>query len=130
MGRPEHPKDLSKHQCLFLREADETYGTWHFHQWSKNETIKAQGPLTCNDGEAVLNWTLEGRGIMVRSIWDAQQYITSGKLKPILTDWQLPNADIYTVFPTRSNLSAKTRAFVDFLHEEFKQHRGKSIQNW
>lgn len=130
MGAPEHPKDLSKHQCLFLRESDESYGTWHFHQGHKNETVKVHGPLTCNDGGAVLNWTLEGRGIMVRSVWDAQQYIVSGKLKAILTDWQLPNADIYTVFPTRNNLSAKTRAFVDFLDEEFKEHRGKSKQNW
>ena len=123
MGVPEHPKDLSKHQCLFLREANESYGTWHFHRGQKSEVIKVQGPLTCNDGGAVLNWAIEGRGIVVRSTWDAQQYITNGKLKPILTDWQLPNADIYIVFPSRDNLSAKTSIFVDFLLEEFKQHR-------
>ena len=130
MGEPEHPKDLSKHQCLFIREADESYGTWHFHQGQKIETIKVQGPLTSNDGGSVLNWALEGRGIMVRSIWDAQQYVKCGQLKVILPNWELPNADIYAIFPTRNNLSAKTRALVDFLLEEFSAHRSNKHNNW
>ena len=126
MGEPVHPKDLSKHRCLFIREADESYGTWHFNQGQKTETIKVQGPLTSNDGESVIRWAIEGRGIVVRSIWDAEQYVKSGQLKPILTDWDLPSADIYAIFPTRNNLSAKTRAFVDFILEEFKSRRSNS----
>lgn len=130
MGAPETPKDLSKHQCLFIREADESYGTWHFHQGQKAETIKVHGPLTSNDGESVIKWALEGRGIMVRSIWDAAQYLSSGQLMEILPDWDLPSADIYAVFPTRNNLSAKTRAFVDFLVDEFAIHRKASKICW
>jgi len=126
MGEPKSPKDLSKHQCLFIREADESYGTWHFRQGQKTGSVKVQGPLTSNDGESVIKWALDGRGIMVRSIWDAEQYIKSGQLKAILTDWELPSANIYAVFPTRNNLSAKTRAFVDFLLEEFKSYRDNS----
>jgi LysR family transcriptional regulator, transcriptional activator for dmlA len=123
MGKPESPKELSKHECLFIREADESYGTWHFQQGQKSETVKVRGPLTSNDGESVINWALQGRGIIVRSIWDAEQYIKDGKLEPILTGWDLPNADIFAVFPTRNNLSAKTRAFVDFLLEDFSRYR-------
>ena len=130
MGIPEQPKDLSKHECLFIREADESYGTWHFHRGLKAESVKIQGPLTSNDGESVIKWALEGRGIMVRSIWDAEQYIKNGKLKVILSDWELPSADIYAVFPTRNNLSAKTRAFVDFLLGEFTKHRGNIKMSW
>lgn len=130
MGEPENPKDLSKHQCLFIREADESYGTWHFHQGQKTETVKVQGPLTSNDGESVIKWALEGRGIMVRSIWDTEQYIKNSQLKVILSDWDLPGADIYAVFPTRNNLSAKTRAFVDFLLDEFASHRNNTKISW
>lgn len=130
MGEPENPKELSKHQCLFIREADESYGTWHFHQGKKTETVKVQGPLTSNDGESVMNWALEGKGIMVRSFWDAAQYIGTGQLQPILTHWDLPSADIYAVFPTRNNLSAKTRVFVDYLLSEFEIHRMGSKTSW
>jgi DNA-binding transcriptional LysR family regulator len=129
-GEPENPKELSKHQCLFIREADESYGTWHFHQGKKTEIVKVQGPLTSNDGESVMNWALEGKGIMVRSFWDAAQYIRAGQLKPILTNWDLPSADIYAVFPTRNNLSAKTRVFVDYLLNEFEIHRMGPKASW
>jgi len=122
MGKPETPKELSKHECLFIREADESYGTWHFQQGQKSETIKVRGPLTSNDGESVIKWALQGKGIIVRSIWDAEQYIKNGKLEPILRGWDLPNADIFAVFPTRNNLSAKTRVFVDFLLEYFSKY--------
>lgn len=130
MGEPENPNDLSKHQCLFTREADESYGTWHFHQGQKTETVKVRGPLTSNDGESVMKWALEGRGMMVRSIWDAAKYIKSNHLKIILPEWELPAADIYAVFPTRNNLSAKTRAFVDFLLNEFRSHRDNETISW
>lgn len=130
MGEPESPKDLSKHQCLFIREADESYGTWHFHQGQKSETVKVRGPLTSNDGESVMKWALEGRGIMVRSIWDVEKYIKSNHLEIILPEWRLPAANIYVVFPTRNNLSAKNRAFVDFLLNEFTSHRDNEKISW
>lgn len=130
MGEPENPKDLSKHQCLFIREADESYGTWHFHRGQKFETVKVRGPLTSNDGESVMKWALEGRGIMVRSIWDAAKYIKSNHLKIILTEWELPAANIYAMFPTRNNLPAKTRVFVDFLLTEFTSHRDTTEISW
>ncbi|GEM_PF-3049620 len=44
-------------------------------------------------------------------------------VQPPLTEWSLPGADIHAVFPTRSHLSAKTRALVDFLLEWFRPRR-------
>jgi DNA-binding transcriptional LysR family regulator len=41
----------------------------------------------------------------------------------VLPDWTLPPADIHLVFPTKARLSAKTRAFADFMHERFKDQR-------
>lgn len=49
--------------------------------------------------------------------------LRSGQLRRVLPDWSLPAADIYAVFPSRSHLSAKTRALVDFLLAAFEAHR-------
>ena len=59
----------------------------------------------------------------MRSEWDVAPLLRSGELQPVLKEWSLPNADIYIVFPTRSHLSAKTRALVDFLLQRFAAHR-------
>ena len=68
----------------------------------------------------------------MRSEWDAAPYLRSGRLRPVLPAWTLLPADIYLVFPTKANLSAKTRAFVEFMHERFSDHRqvGAKRANW
>jgi len=114
-GEPTTPRELARHACLFIRESEETYGSWHLEQGSRSESVKVRGPLAANDGESVLGWALDGHGILMRSLWEAAPMLRSGRLRPVLADWQLPPADIYAVFPTRAHLSAKTRALVDWL---------------
>ena len=70
-----------------------------------------------------MSWALDGHGILMRSEWDAAPYLRSGRLRSILETWTLPPADIHLVFPTKANLSAKTRVFVDFVLEQFKARR-------
>jgi LysR family transcriptional activator of dmlA len=129
-GEPATPRDLAQHACIFIREGDEIFGTWHLSNGARHETVKVRGPLSTNDGETALAWALEGHGILMRSLWDAAAYVRAGQLSVILPDWSLPGADIYAVFPTRSHLSAKTRALVDFLVDWFKAHNRAEGGGW
>lgn len=122
-GVPQSPRELARHRCLFIRESDETFGSWHLRQGNRLETVKVRGPLSCNDGETALGWALDGQGILARSEWELAPLLRAGRLQPLLADWALPAADIYIVFPTRSHLSAKTRALVDFLLAAFEPQR-------
>ena len=124
-GEPASPRELARHACLFIRESEETFGTWHLKSGTRSEAVKVRGPLAANDGECVLAWALDGHGILMRSMWEAAPMLRSGRLRPVLEDWSLPPADIYVVFPTRAHLSAKTRALVDFLLETFEDHRAE-----
>ncbi|MDR3399743.1 MAG: LysR family transcriptional regulator [Pandoraea sp.] len=114
-GEPTQPSDLVSHQCIVIRESDETYGTWHFRRDGRQETVKVRGMLSTNDGAAATTWALAGHGILIRSSWDVGAYLQSGALQMVLPDWSLPAADIKLVYPTKSHLSAKTRALADFL---------------
>lgn len=124
-GLPAAPRELAQHACIFIRESDETFGSWHLRQGARQETVKVRGPLSSNDGETALAWALDGHGILMRSQWEVAAPLREGRLLPVLADWALPPADIYLVFPTRSHLSAKTRALVDFLLERFAARRGE-----
>lgn len=129
-GIPLTPRDLQKHNCILLRESDEIYGSWQFSSGMKYETVKVRGSLSANDGECATAWALDGQGIVIRSEWDVAPYLRSGRLRAVLEEWQLPQADIYIVFPTKNHLSAKTRALVDFMLKAFESHRadrGKTI---
>ncbi|WP_150809982.1 LysR substrate-binding domain-containing protein [Pandoraea sputorum] len=119
-GEPAQPSDLAAHQCIVIRESDETYGTWHFRQADRQETVKVRGMLSTNDGAAATTWALDGHGMLIRSMWDIRPYLASGQLRTVMTDWMLPAADIKLVYPTKSHLSAKTRALADFLVRWFR----------
>jgi DNA-binding transcriptional LysR family regulator len=66
----------------------------------------------------------------MRSLWESAPMLRSGRLRTVLPEWSLPSADIYAVFPTRSHLSAKTRALVDFLMEAFEANRLDEEGGW
>ncbi|ANN72194.1 LysR family transcriptional regulator [Bordetella bronchialis] len=128
-GHPATPRELAQHACLFIQESDETFGTWHLQSGAHAETVKVRGPLASNDGECVVNWAVAGHGILMRSLWEIAPLLRSGRLLPVLPKWHAA-ADVYAVFPTRSHLSAKTRAAVDFLLDAFREHRLDRDGNW
>jgi len=129
-GEPASPRELAQHACLFIRESEETFGTWHLRAGARTETVKVRGPLASNDGQCVFQWALDGHGILMRSLWESAPMLRSGRLRTVLPEWNLPSADIYAVFPTRSHLSAKTRALVDFLMEAFEANRLDEEGGW
>ncbi len=114
-GRPISPNDLTTHNCLILRQDDSAYGLWRFNKGKVSQTIKVRGTMSSNDGEVVLNWCLDGHGILMRSEWDAAKFLKSGRLEAVLEDYELPSADIYAVYSQKQNLAAKIRAFLEFL---------------
>lgn len=125
-GIPRKPQDLQHHDCIVLRESNDTYGNWHLSNGSRTETVKVRGRLSTNDGESALAWSLDGRGIVTRSEWDAAHYVREGRLVVVLEGWQLPAANISAVYPTRKNLSARTRALVNALVDWFEPQRSQT----
>ncbi|MBV7485500.1 LysR family transcriptional regulator [Bordetella sp. BOR01] len=121
-GEPRTPGELQRHRCIVVRENDVAYGTWHLQAGQRVETVKVRGPLSSNDGQSALEWALAGHGIVMRSEWETAAYLRSGRLRPVLPDWNTPPADIHALYPERLNLPAKTVAFVDFLVQRFARH--------
>ena len=124
-GIPQHPRELGAHNCIFIREGDETFGTWHLNNGSEHESVKVRANLSSNDGGSALAWALQGRGILMRSQWDIAEHVRRKALVPVLLDWATPAADIYVVFQTANQLPAKIRALVDLLVREFEPYRAR-----
>lgn len=120
-GKPTAPNDLATHNCLILRQDDSAYGLWRFAKGKATQTVKVRGTMSSNDGEVVLNWCLDGHGILMRSEWDAAKFLRSGRLEVVLDDYELPSADIYAVYSQKQNLAAKIRAFIEFLTNQLQE---------
>ncbi len=119
-GTPKQLADLAAHQCLAIKERDHPFGIWRLSVRGEIASIKVTGPLSTNHGEVAVQWALAGRGIVLRSMWDVRSLLDSGALRQVLSDVTQP-ANVWAVYPARLASSAKVRACVDFLSEEFSQ---------
>ena len=120
-GTPRVPNDLGRHDCIGIRQGDEAYGIWRLSLGKRVESVKVRGKLSTNDGEIAVNWALAGHGIVMRAEWDIARYLRSGRLKQVLENYRTPSADIHAVYPQRHQVSARVRAFVDYLAAHFEK---------
>lgn len=118
-GTPRTPHELTQHNCICIRQGDEAYGLWRLSAGKRTEAVKVRGNLSTSDGEIAVNWALAGHGIVMRSEWDIARYLRSGRLRLVLEGYHTPPADIHAVYPQRHQVSARVRAFVDFLEAHF-----------
>jgi LysR family transcriptional regulator, transcriptional activator for dmlA len=114
-GTPRSPADLADHACIVIRQDESAYGALRLTRGRKTQTVKVRGALSTNDPEVALAWALDGHGIVVRSEWEAGEYLRAGRLREVLPLYSLPPADIYAVYPPRHRHSPTIRLFIDFL---------------
>jgi len=126
-GIPKVPNDLTKHNCIGIRQGEEAYGVWRLASGrgssATTESVRTRGNLTTNDGEIAVSWALDGHGILMRAEWDIERYLRNGRLVQVLPHCYTPDADIYAVYPQRHQLAARVRAFVDFAQGVLQQPR-------
>lgn len=120
-GAPKKPGELARHACLVIRENDEDVTVWKLRRGAESHAVRVTAALGSNDGEAVRDWALAGRGIALRSEWDVAPLIAAGRLARVLPGYSLPEAPVVALVPARKGLSARSRAFIDFLKEKLSQ---------
>jgi LysR family transcriptional activator of dmlA len=120
-GTPADLADLAVHRCIIHRQNDEAYGVWRLMHNGHSEVVKVQGMLASNDGDIVLNWALDGHGILLRSEWDLAKYLESGRLRIVLPEFVQPSADLFVYYTSKRNQTVRARALIDFLVEHFQK---------
>ena len=118
-GVPKVPHDLTRHNCIGIRQGDAAYGVWQFVAGRRVDSIKIRGNLSTSDGEIAVSWALDGHGILMRAEWDIAKYLRSGRLVQILENYPTPAADIHAVYTQQHLTTGRVRVFVDFLSAHF-----------
>jgi LysR family transcriptional activator of dmlA len=134
-GTPSVLQALQDHACLIVREngnaPGQRFDTWTLHKGNSRaaERVRVHGPLSSNSGELVRDWCLEGRGIMLRSLWDIAPELDSGKLVRVLPGYAMPDADIHWLAPLRTDSPRRIRLLIDFLVAQFQDAPWKTTND-
>jgi DNA-binding transcriptional LysR family regulator len=118
-GEPKKPEDLSAHTCLAY-EYSPLRNVWSFRdRQGRDRSVKIAGPIHANSGRFLAALAVEGLGVAFEPDFIVGPDVREGRLVPLLQAFDVPPGSIYVVYPSRRHLSAKVRAFTDFLAERF-----------
>jgi len=117
-GSPAIPMDLKDHECVVIRENYEDVTLWRFSSRDDNVcTVRIEPAMTSNDGDVVQAWALAGRGIILRSEWSVSEDIRAGRLVRVLTDWTLPESDVFALVRRGNRRTARSDRLLAMLRE-------------
>jgi DNA-binding transcriptional LysR family regulator len=116
-GSPGTPADLARHACIVYAYVG---GEWHLQDDAgKSHSVRVRSVMQANNGDTARIAALSGLGIIWQPTFLIGPDLRAGRLVPLLPGWRVPDIDILAVYPSRRHLSAKVRAMIDFLAEEF-----------
>jgi DNA-binding transcriptional LysR family regulator len=122
-GTPRVLSDLTTHNCLTATGTGLSYyRVWHLTAADGTAmSVSPAGDLRSNSGAVLMVAALAGHGLVCLPTYIVGDALQSGRLVTVLDDYMAPPLTLRALYPHNRHLSAKVRAFVDFLAARFGQ---------
>ncbi len=117
-GCPIRAEELTGHDCISYSLLPSP-AQWAFYKDGVRTSVTVNARALCNSALIEVAMAVQGIGITRLPLFTCEQEVANGELQIILADYDQTALDIYAVYPHRQYLTAKVRAFVDFLVAEF-----------
>lgn len=115
--QPLTPHDLKHLPCIRYRFTSGAFYRWEFERGGVDVEIDVAGPLAINDQDLMLQAARDGAGLAFVFEAQAEELIAKRKLVRVLADWCPAYPGFFLYYPSRRQLPAALRAFVDFARE-------------
>ena len=119
-GLPLHPEELSGHRLIqptALSASDELT----YLEEGVPRSVRINPRIRMNTNDAVIEMALNGWGISRLLSYQVAPYLADGRLLAILEEYELPEMPIHIVHQEGRMVSAKIRAFVDYMAERLRR---------
>lgn len=118
-----HPDDLKQHDGILIRSPQTgRVRSWQLtHRDQQHSPLMLKARMTMSDSEAACATAAQGLGIALVSMPFAVGYLQAGTLQRVLPDWFVDDGNISIYYAEHKLLPGKTRAFVDYVIEQFAE---------
>jgi DNA-binding transcriptional LysR family regulator len=113
-GIPKTPSDLKDHNCIYY-SLFQAGVEWTFFRDNEKSKVEPKGNFVVNNSDAIGEMLLQGLGICQMPTFIVRKYLDSGQLIEVLDEYNLPQHNIYAVYPERRHVPEKVRVFLDFV---------------
>lgn len=117
-GTPTHPGQLGEHALLGYTNV---HGPWRFRGPDGAEvSVKAQGPIAANSGDALIPALIAGLGIARLPAFILGDTLETGKVVEILPKWRPAPIGLHLLTPPSPLRPARVEALIAFLGERLR----------
>lgn len=117
-GRPTHPAQLGEHRCLAYTNAS---APWRFVGPEGSEvSVRLQGPLATNSGEAMLPALRLGLGIAILPDFIVGHDIAAGRLDVVMPEWTPHGGALYLMTPPGTLRPARVELLIAYLSDHLR----------
>lgn len=114
-GRPRHPADLARHQCLLYTNVSPP-DVWRFTGPGNTDySVTVSGPLRSNSGGALSPALIAGSGIAIQPDFLCATALAAGRLEALLPDWKLSPLGLYMITPPSPLRPLRVRLLMEHL---------------
>jgi DNA-binding transcriptional LysR family regulator len=117
-GRPRAPADLMNHRCIRARMASGVIYRWEFEKRGESLALDVPGTLILDESDLMLQAALAGQGLAYLTDYAVAEHVAGGQLEKVLEDWSPAYPGLCLYYPSRRNVSAKLRAFIEVVREQ------------
>jgi DNA-binding transcriptional LysR family regulator len=112
-GRPRHPRDLAKHDCVTF-DGLMSATTWRFASGGEDIAVAIRSRLAVNTADAAIAAAIDGVGITRVLSYQTEGARHDGALEFALRKFEPLARPVNVVYAQRGRLPLKARAFIDF----------------
>ncbi|WP_137819268.1 LysR family transcriptional regulator [Pseudomonas sp. 2FG] len=117
-GMPQKPEDLHGLPCIRHRFPSGVLYRWEFARAGIAQEIEVDGPLTLDEVGLMLGPALHGSGLAYVFEEMVAEQIADGRLLQVLGDWCPHYPGLHLYYPSRRQVPAALRAFIEFARAE------------
>nr|WP_283101539.1 LysR family transcriptional regulator [Halomonas populi] len=121
VNRPLHPQDIREHDSIFYGNYD-LGAHWRFSLNGQPLDVEPQSRLVINNLLGVVEAAKAGFGLAYLPTFAARQAVAEGLLLPLLQPYWNEHGSMLVLFRSRKYLPDKTRTYLDFITDWFREH--------
>ncbi|WP_128513515.1 LysR family transcriptional regulator [Tabrizicola thermarum] len=121
-GMPEDGEALvrDRHDCLNLRFPGAKEFQWTLQTPEGPRRFEITGPFESDDGDVLTGWALDGRGIVLKPVFEVADHLREGRLIPVATASPPLPIQLSALSQHRRLKDPKVQLFTDYMAAQIR----------
>jgi DNA-binding transcriptional LysR family regulator len=115
-----------KHDCLNLRFPGAKEFQWTLQTPDGPRRFEITGPFESDDGDVLTGWALDGRGIVLKPLFEVAEHLREGRLVPVATATPPLPIQLSALSQHRRLKDPKVQLFTDYMAAQIRDDLRKA----